>query len=180
MRAESSCLQLAARMAPSAQLRATTGDCIYGKRALSRRNRSDQHVALAFCAALVQQPLAPGSIFASSLLSFATVRSLKRQGAWRLPTDYSRLLKRLRYGLRLTLLGASRSDWLHANDDGPRASDEAALAATAALQQLRDQWLCCNSTPPTFGSALSLIFLYVKLVARHSLRQGPAVWERAL
>jgi hypothetical protein len=97
------------------------------------------------------------------------------QVTWRLPTDYWRLLKRLRYRLRLTLLGASRSDWLHANDNGPHDSDKAALAAKAALQQLRNQWLCCDSTPPTVGSALSRIFLYVKLVPRHSLRQGPAV-----
>ncbi len=32
----------------------------------------------------------------------------------------------------------------------------------------------------TVGSALSHIFLYVKLVARHSLRQGPAMYERVL
>ncbi len=82
--------------------------------------------------------------------------------------------------MRLTLLGASRTEWVLLRDSGPRPSAAAAIHATDALRGVCQQWLCHDSTPPSVSSARSRIFLYVKLVARHSLLQGLIVWDRAM
>jgi hypothetical protein len=129
---------------------------------------------------LVQQPLPYGSYFQSPLLSYMAVRCLTRHGAWRSPGDYASILNCLRYGLRLTLLGASRPEWVVLREDGPRPTAQSAILATEALRRIREQWLCRDSTPPTVSSAVSRIFLYVKLVGRRSLLQGQVVWDRAL
>jgi hypothetical protein len=130
--------------------------------------------------ALVQQALLYGSHFASLLLSYMAVRCLTRQGAWRAPNDYSSILNRLRYGVRLTLLGALRAEWVLLRDSSPRPSAAAAIHSTDLLCGVCQQWLCRDSTPPSVSSTMSRIFLYVKLVARHSLPQGQIVWDRAM
>jgi hypothetical protein len=130
--------------------------------------------------ALVQQALPYSSHFASPLLSYMAVRCLTRRGTWRAPNDYSSILNRLRYSVRLTLLGESRAEWVLLRDSGLRPSAAAAIHATDALRGVCQQWLCRDSTPPSVSSAMSRIFLYVKLVARHSLPQGQIVWDRAM
>jgi hypothetical protein len=128
----------------------------------------------------VQQTLATGSVFQSLQLSFMAVRRLTRLGAWRLPNDYLSLLNRLRYGLRLMLLGGLHCEWLHVSKNKLRTSNKAALAATALLMQLREKWLCCESLPPTLSSAISRIFFYIKLVMHYYRPQGQVVWDCAL
>ncbi len=130
--------------------------------------------------ALVQQALPYGSHFTSPLLSNMAVRCLTRQGAWRAPNDYLSILNHLRYEVRLTLLGASRAEWVLLRDSGPRPSAATAIHTTDALCGVCQQWLCYDSTPPSVSSSMSRIFLYVKLVARHSLPQSQIVWDRAM
>jgi hypothetical protein len=66
----------------------------------------DNHYkALLLCLALVQQPLAASSLYESPLLSYVAVRYVRWHGAWRAPSVVVLILQRLRYGVRLTLLG---------------------------------------------------------------------------
>jgi hypothetical protein len=121
-----------------------------------------------------------GSVFASPLLSFMAVRSLTRHGAWQTPNDYLSQLNRLRYCFRLTLLGASRSEWLLMHDDSPRPLDDSAVRVTEALKGICEQRLCRDGWPPTVGTTLSCIFLYTRLVAFNPRPQGQVVWDCAL
>ncbi len=105
---------------------------------------------------------------------------LTQQGAWRTPNDYSSIFNRLYYGMRLTLLGTSCVKWVLLRNSSPRPSTAVAIHITDALRGVCRQWLCHNSMPPSVSSAMSRIFLYVKLVARHSLPQGQIVWDRAM
>ncbi len=75
------------------------------------------------------------------------------------------------------LLGASRAKWVLLRNNSPHPSAVAAIHATDALRGICQQWLCRDSMPPSVSSAMSCIFLYMKLVARHSLPQGPIVWD---
>jgi hypothetical protein len=89
---------------------------------------------LAFCMALAQQALPYSSHFQSLLLSYMRVRCLTWQGAWRVPNNYSSIFNHLHSGLRLTLLGASRAEWLLLRNNGPRPSAHATIQATEALR----------------------------------------------
>jgi hypothetical protein len=71
---------LVSRISPTFELRTAVHDCIRGAHELLLYAVEHQHQALAFCMALVQQALPYSSHFASSLLSYMTVRCLTRQG----------------------------------------------------------------------------------------------------
>ncbi len=96
----------------------------------------NQYKALLLCLALVQQPLAAGSLYESPLLSYMAVRCVGRHGAWRAPSVVASILQRLRYGVRLTLLGASHAEWLLLRDSSPLPSAPTAAQATGALRGL--------------------------------------------
>ncbi len=70
--------------------------------------------------------------------------------------------------MRLTLLGASRAEWLLLRDSGLLPSAPTTAQATEALRGLHRQWLC-GTESRSVGSTLDNLALYVKLVARHSL-----------
>jgi hypothetical protein len=65
-------------------------------------------------------------------------------------------------------------------DSGPCPSAAVAIHATDTLRGICQQWLCCDSTPSSVSSTMSRIFIYMKLVARHSLLRGQIVWNRAM
>ncbi len=69
----------------------------------------NQYKTLLLCLALVQQPLAAGSLYESLLLSYVAVRCVGWHGAWRAPSVVASILQRPRYSVCLMLLGASRA-----------------------------------------------------------------------
>jgi hypothetical protein len=144
--------------------------------ALAPHAIDNQYKALLLCQALVQQPLAEGSLYESPLLSYVAMRCVGRHGAWRAPRVVVSILQRLCYGMHLTLLGASRAKWLLLRDSGPLPSAPTAAQATEALHGLHQQWLC-GTESRLVGSALDNLALYVKLVARHSL-PSRTIYER--
>ncbi len=74
------------------------------------------------CLALVQQPLAAGSLYKCPLLSYVAVRCIRRHSAWRAPSVVASILQCLHYGVRLMLLGSLRAEWLLLCDSGPLPS----------------------------------------------------------
>ncbi len=155
-------------------------DCICGPCALFPYAAEQQHRALAFCLALVQQGLPYGSLFASLLLSYVAGCCLMWQGVLHAPNDYSSIINRLRYGMLLTLQSASRVKWLLLRNKGLSPSTAVAVHATEALRSICQQCLCCDSMPPSVRSALNCIILYVKVVAQHALLPGQIVWDRTM
>jgi hypothetical protein len=129
------------------------------------------------CCALVQQPLAMGSLYESPLLSYVVVRYVRRHSVWRAPSVMASILQRLRYGMRLTLLGASCAKWLLLRNSGTLPNAPIAAQATEALRNLHQQWLC-GTESRSVNSALDNLTLYVKLLARHSL-PSRTICERA-
>jgi hypothetical protein len=130
--------RLASRVSPTQQLQSSVLKRIRGAHTQTPYSLEHQHSALTFRTALVQQALPYGSHFQSPLLSYMAVRCLTRHGAWRDPGDFSSILNRLRYGLRLTLLSASRPEWVLLRDDGPRPTAQSAILATEALRRIRE------------------------------------------
>ncbi len=124
-------------MSATPQLRAAVQDCC--STPLAPHAVDNQYKALLLCLALVQQPLAAGSLYESPLLSYVAVRCIRRHGAWRAPSVVVSILQRLRYGVRLTLLGALRVEWLLLHDSGPLPSAPTAAQATKALRVLHQQ-----------------------------------------
>ncbi len=102
------------------QLCAAVQDCCSAP--LAPHAVDNQYKVLLLCLALVQQPLAAGSLYESPLLSYVVVRCVRRHGVWRAPSIVASILQRLRYGVCLTLLGASRTEWLLLRDSGPLPS----------------------------------------------------------
>jgi hypothetical protein len=102
----------------------------------------NQYKAFLLCLVLIQQPLAMSSLYESPLLSYVTVRCARRHGAWRAPSVIASILQRLRYGVRLTLLGMTHTKWLVLRDSGMLPSAPTAAQATEALCSVHQQWLC--------------------------------------
>ncbi len=137
----------------------------------------NQYKALLLCLALVQQPLAAGSLYESPLLSYVAVRCVEQHGAGRAPSVVALIFQRLRYGVCLTLLGALRAEWLLLCDSGLLPSAPKATQATEALCSLHQQWLC-GTESRSVGRALNNLALYVKLVAQ-LLPPSRAICKRA-
>jgi hypothetical protein len=176
---DSAALQLTVRVSVTLLLRTAVPYCCRSARPLSPRRCANQSLTLEQCLVLVQQTLTAGSHFESPLLNYMAVRSVTRQGAWCTPSDCYTILRRLCYGLCLTLLGALRADWLLLPNTGVHPTTDAAMLATDALHCLCQQWLRRVGTPPTVSSAMRRVLHYVKLVARNAQPQRPVICERA-